>query len=83
MERSGVGADLKQEANEKGSIYQISLVNAKAPLTTPKINRVMYQIRIRERRRPSMKPWKKYRVVMNRADGYGFESLKCGREHYW
>ena len=83
MERSGIDAELKQEANLKGSIKPTSLVNSRAPLATPRIKRVMEQIIIWERRRQPMKPWNKYRVVMNRPDGYGVDSLKCGWQQYW
>ena len=83
MERSGIDADLKQEANTKGSIDPINLVNERAPLTIPRIKRVMDQRRIWERRWSSMKLWNKFRVVMNQPDGYGVDSLNCGWQHYW
>ena len=82
IERSGVGADLEHKANTKGSIDPISLVNARVLLATPRRKNMMYQRIIWERRGTSMNLWKKYRVVMNRAYGYGVESLMCGWQQY-
>ena len=46
MERSGIGVDLKQEANANRSSLRISLKNVREPLTTPRRKRVMVLSRL-------------------------------------